>query len=246
MLKIKQYLIASFPGAVRGNSFSRWTFCVPHSTINLEGEFMKKIFFIIFILLLTPAFIADASDSKQNDKLIQAAMNGNLEDVNAALTNGADINAKDTGGTTAILIALEYGHTDVVKDLIERGADVNLADTKTEDALKTASKKGYTEASTFILNKGIEQTKRIRTLNAAAEANLRETSAAEKAYYADNKTYTDSIERLTKGYSLSIRQGVTVKISADQNHYDIIASHVQGDKTYHVAGPDGKIELYSK
>jgi hypothetical protein len=66
-----------------------------------------------------------------------------------------------------------------------------------------ASKRGFTEVVTLILNKGIEQTKRTRAFNAAAEANLREAAAAEKAYYADNKTFTDSIENLTKGYSLS-------------------------------------------
>ena len=72
----------------------------------------------------------------RNAQLIQAALKGNLPDVQIALTNGADINAtgvsndlnygSDIKGVTALMVASWNGHTEVVKLLLDKGADVNV------------------------------------------------------------------------------------------------------------------------
>jgi len=41
------------------------------------------------------------------------------------IDKGADVNAKDITGETALMVAAERGHTEIVKLLIGRGADVN-------------------------------------------------------------------------------------------------------------------------
>jgi type IV pilus assembly protein PilA len=90
---------------------------------------------------------------------------------------------------------------------------------------------------------------RTRSYNAAAQADLRNAAVSQEAYYVDNKTYTDSVGDLLEPavYGLSIDQGVTVKIiSADENHYSMIAFHKGGDKQYTITGPGGTIEYYPK
>lgn len=50
------------------------------------------------------------------------------EQITEALAQGADINATDTFGRTAILIAAKAGKLDIVRQLAEAGADVNKQD----------------------------------------------------------------------------------------------------------------------
>ena len=48
--------------------------------------------------------------------------------VEALLDRGADVDAKDIDGRTALMLAIQNGHLDVVKALIAKGADVNAKD----------------------------------------------------------------------------------------------------------------------
>lgn len=57
--------------------------------------------------------------------LMTAASIGNLEIVKYLVEQGADVNARMTGGGSALAYAAIGGRVDVVKYLIERGADVN-------------------------------------------------------------------------------------------------------------------------
>ena len=54
---------------------------------------MKRILSFVFCVLLMSVIFAEASISDKNDKLIQAAEKGNLQEVQSALAEGADINA---------------------------------------------------------------------------------------------------------------------------------------------------------
>jgi hypothetical protein len=62
----------------------------------------------------------------QDQQLLEAAEEGDLEQVKAALAHGADIEARDEDGDTAICLAVAEGHMDVVDMLLEVGADVNV------------------------------------------------------------------------------------------------------------------------
>jgi ankyrin repeat protein len=44
------------------------------------------------------------------------------------LDKGADIEANDSEGYTALIWAVDFKHTEIVKLLIRRGADINKAD----------------------------------------------------------------------------------------------------------------------
>ena len=62
--------------------------------------------------------------------LFKAAENGSSADILEAINKGADVNARDAGGYTALIYAAMYNEDpDVVKTLIDVGSDLNAKDT---------------------------------------------------------------------------------------------------------------------
>ena len=60
--------------------------------------------------------------------LYDAASDGNVVEVVLLIKNGADVNAKDDLGGSALIKAAENGHTEIAKLLINNGANVNAKD----------------------------------------------------------------------------------------------------------------------
>jgi ankyrin repeat protein len=56
---------------------------------------------------------------------MSASFGGHREVVEALLAKGADVNAKDDLGMTALILASGLGHREVVQLLLDKGADVN-------------------------------------------------------------------------------------------------------------------------
>ena len=63
-----------------------------------------------------------------SDPLLAAARAGDLADVRERLAAGADREARDADGATALMLAAHAGWLDVVRALIDAGADVNATD----------------------------------------------------------------------------------------------------------------------
>ena len=54
-----------------------------------------------------------------------ASVQGHKEVVELLLAKGADVNAKTTDGTTALMVASMKDHKEVVETLLDKGADIN-------------------------------------------------------------------------------------------------------------------------
>ena len=89
---------------------------------------------------------------------------------------------------------------------------------------------------------------RERSYQAAAQADLRNAAIAQEAYFVDNGTYADSIEKLVGNtYGLYISENVTVEIiAAGKDHYNMVAYHEGGKKSFQITGPNGAIKMYSQ
>ena len=87
----------------------------------------------------------------QNISIHEAALNGQSAEVTKMLEEGADVNAKDQDGRTALMYAAFNGHTEIIEKLIRKGASVNLCDSFGRTALMFASSGPYPAAVKLLL-----------------------------------------------------------------------------------------------
>ena len=69
---------------------------------------------------------------------------------------GADVNAKDDKGSTALIEASYGGDRETVSTLVEIGADMNAKDNYGNTALILASDEGYTDTVSILLKNGAD------------------------------------------------------------------------------------------
>ncbi|KID81420.1 Ankyrin repeat-containing domain protein [Metarhizium guizhouense ARSEF 977] len=83
-------------------------------------------------VLLNPQSIGIAREKDKHGRtaLHRAALRGDLEEIEAQLNQGADINAEDQDGWTPLICALKQDHFEAFKALITYGADINKPDKK--------------------------------------------------------------------------------------------------------------------
>jgi tetratricopeptide (TPR) repeat protein len=91
-----------------------------------------------------------ASAGGLEDRLMDEAMNNHADAVRALIEKGANVNAKDWGGATALMLAAHYGYADVVRVLIEKGADLNMKDGQGATALDRAEARHRTEVAAML------------------------------------------------------------------------------------------------
>jgi ankyrin repeat protein len=80
------------------------------------------------ILLLNGCASFAKGEEKVNEQLFRAAKRGEADIVKKLIENGADINAQNSNGQTATMIATYHNDFKTAKVLIEAGADVNIRD----------------------------------------------------------------------------------------------------------------------
>ena len=122
---------------------------------------MKRIVLFMVCIFLLPAILTEASTNEKNVQLIKASEIGNLTEVQNALNDGADVNAKNVFGLTALMRASYCGYTngnyaEVVKFLLAKGADVNIKTKEGLTALMEASSGGHIEVVKLLLAKGAD------------------------------------------------------------------------------------------
>ena len=92
-------------------------------------------------------------DSSLNKELLEAAGKGNIQDVQRLLMEGADINARDEEGTTALLRAAFLGHTEMAKILLK---NANLDAEQKLTAMMWAERNGHTETARLLKQAGVK------------------------------------------------------------------------------------------
>ncbi|KAK3395314.1 hypothetical protein B0H63DRAFT_492216 [Podospora didyma] len=91
--------------------------------------------------------------------LHMAALKGQTKIMDILLNKGADINALDSTGRSALHCAVEGERMDAVTLLVERGADVNILDGKGLSALHFAVEKGMEDAVVLFIEQGADPNK---------------------------------------------------------------------------------------
>lgn len=88
--------------------------------------------------------------------LHEASGAGDLDEVKRLLTQGADVNAKDTDGRTPLHRAAWHGRKDVAAVLLAQGANVNEADASGTTPLHLAARFGPKLVPELLLDKGAQ------------------------------------------------------------------------------------------
>ena len=114
--------------------------------------------FICLIVVISSLNIAVAH--AQNNIWFDAIFDGNLENVKSLIDTGANIEAIDNDGKTALMLASLRGHTEIAKLLVSKGAGVNIKDPAGDSALLRASLNGNTELVEFLIANGAKNNRR--------------------------------------------------------------------------------------
>jgi len=91
-----------------------------------------------------------------NTAFIIAAGNGNLNLMNALISRGATIEARNNAGDTALMLAAANGQTDAVRFLLGKGANINSANSEGWPPLFFAVRHGHTNMVKLLLDRGAD------------------------------------------------------------------------------------------
>lgn len=120
--------------------------------INFKGRFLVKKLMLLSIILLSSQVSYGMSDTDQ--ALIAAETVGAAQE---ALEAGANVNAKDESGNTALhLAALDDNNLKLAQLLLDSGADVDAKNDRGVTALHTAAGKNDKELAKLLLDRGAD------------------------------------------------------------------------------------------
>jgi len=119
---------------------------------------MKKVLatIILPVMVLSLSHLAagQGDSNSLDNELVVAAEKGDTAAVQQLLQKGANVEARDSGGGTALLWAAEGGYTEVAKLLLDKGANINAKDSKGTTALLQAVEQNSAELVKLLLERG--------------------------------------------------------------------------------------------
>ncbi len=104
----------------------------------------------VFALAVTSA----AEAPRVDESLFWAAFAGNAARVKELVATGVDVNARDSDGSTGLMLASGNGHREAAQALLEAKADVNLKNTNGSTGLLMALAGGHGEVAGLLAGAG--------------------------------------------------------------------------------------------
>mgnify|MGYP002518656156 FL=1 len=131
--------------------------------------------------------------------LIKACKDGDLDTVKKLIENGANVNAKNHYGWTALIEASMSGHLKIVQYLVElekdKKVDIDAKDNDGSTALIWASRDGHSETVKYLLEKGA-------CINAKNDSG--NTALIEASYSGNLETVQYILAEVKKGKKVDI------------------------------------------
>ena len=111
---------------------------------------------IVLVFLILPYAVTSERAMASETDLHQAAVANNAARVETLLKNGARVDARDTAGRTALLVATHADEVDAARLLIAAGADVNARDNIEDTPYLYAAAEGRLEILRMTLKAGAD------------------------------------------------------------------------------------------
>jgi len=134
--------------------------------MNLTKIVLIQVFLIMIIISCSREKVNNAEKANSKESVIEspisipayldAALNGNSDNVKEFIAEGLAVDATDKNGSTAMMLAAFNGHTEIVKYLLRKGANVNHHDNNNRTALMYASSGPANETVKLLLEAGAE------------------------------------------------------------------------------------------
>ena len=121
---------------------------------------MQPVRSFIILLLVSLISLTTTYADDLNEKLITAGKTGDTATVKSSIEKGANVNAKDKLGQTALIVAAKNGHVETVQTLISQGADVDAQDLFEKSSLHYGARNGDVEVAKALLIKGADVNKK--------------------------------------------------------------------------------------
>jgi hypothetical protein len=155
---------------VRGSSFSREKrfrnhfhpisvacLTAPNNNHTLDVSFWKKLFGRGSVPDKKPAEVAEREEQIFCKDLTEAASLGRLEQARRLLRAGADKNARDADGCTALHLAASSGDLSMAESLLTAGVDREAKDKNGRTALHRAVERNSVSVIKYLLSAGVNK-----------------------------------------------------------------------------------------
>jgi outer membrane protein assembly factor BamB len=202
------------------------------------------------LLIVSLALTARATDLSED--LLAAAKKGDTDAVKALLAKGANVNARNSYGATALSFAADKGHLEIVKLLLQNKADVNAKDTFYKfSSLDRAVSRGYGDIVKALIEAGAAGADDA-LLSAAATGNVKlvqaildtaklKEEALTKALAATPAKYSAVVELLKKAGAKPVAK---TEVAVDRDLLAAYAGTYRSDAAeLKIMVEDGKLSL---
>ncbi len=134
-------------------------------------KFISKLILssVLLFTLVAGTANADTTDVVE-DNILEAIQNIDIVSLNVLLAEGADINAVDEKGNTALMLASKIGNPRMVKIILAHNPDINKQSNAGYTALMIASEQGQTHIVEELLKHGADST--LKNVNGFTAAEL--------------------------------------------------------------------------
>jgi len=102
------------------------------------------------------ATVLNTRAATPDTRLFDAVRANDLTQVRQLLASGAQIDAADANGNTALMVAAAHGYTDIARLLVDRGADVDARGYIGNTALIFAAQEGNAEIVQLLVDRGAD------------------------------------------------------------------------------------------
>ena len=92
----------------------------------------------------------------ETSKLMESVEKNHIDTVRALLQAGAEVNARNEMGVTALMVAARNGNPETIEALLDGGADVNAETEYGGSALRIATMENYVPATMLLLRAGAD------------------------------------------------------------------------------------------